>query len=188
MRPGLVRLLWILGPALLVAGLAAFSSSWPLRQTLLAKEREQLALRDSLPTAAVLQAAEARRSELRERLRQREAALATPPTPPPTAILVAANERASWHRQIDEVLARHRLVVRSETRHELGLPPAVGSGLAGLGAGSRSAAWTLQLAGSYPDVLAALAELQRAPLPVVVLDLAMRRDADGALVWTLVVV
>ena len=188
MRSGLVRLAWILGPALLVAGLASFWSSWPLRQTLLAKEREQLALRDSLPTAAVLQTAEARRSELRERLRAREAALTTPPAPPPTAILVAANERATWHRQVDEVLARHRLVVRSETRQDLGLPPAVSNGLAGVGAGSRTAAWTLQLAGSYPDVLAALQELQRAPLPVVVLDLSMRRDADGGLVWTLVVV
>lgn len=188
MRAGLVRLAWILGPALLVAGLAAFSSSWPLRQTLLARERDQLALRDSLPTAAMLQAAEGRRGELRERLRAREAALATPPAAPPTTILVAANERATWHRQVDEVLARHRLVVRGETRQELGLPAAVGNGLAGLGAGSRTTAWTLQLAGSYPDVLAALQELQRAPLPVVVLDLVMRRDADGALVWTLVVV
>lgn len=188
MRAGFVRVAWILGPALLVAGLAAFSSSWPLRQTLLAKEREHLALRDSLPTAAVLQAAEARRGELRERLRARDAALATPPAPPPTAILVAANERATWHRQVDEVLARHRLVVRSETRQELALPPAVQNGLAGLTAGSRTAAWTMQLAGSYPDVLAALRDLQHGSLPVVVLDLSMRRDADGALLWTLVVV
>ncbi|MBL8738074.1 MAG: hypothetical protein JNL12_16695, partial [Planctomycetes bacterium] len=116
------------------------------------------------------------------------AALATPPAPPPTAILVAANERATWHRQVDEVLARHRLVVRSETRQELTLPPAVQNGLAGLAAGSRTAAWTLQLAGSYPDVLAALRDLQHGSLPVVVLDLSMRRDADGALLWTLVVV
>lgn len=188
MQAGLVRLAWMLGPALLVAGLAAFASAWPLRQTLLAKEREHVALRDSLPTAAVLQAAEARRGELRERLRAREVALATPPVAPPTMILVAANERASWHRQVDEVLARHRLLVRTEKRQELALPSAVQNGLAGLAAGSRTPAWTLELTGSYPNVLAALRELQQGALPVVVLDLSMRRDAEGVLLWTLVVV
>jgi hypothetical protein len=49
------------------------------------------------------------------------------------------------------------------------------------------AAWSLQLAGGYLDVLAAMAALRQVPLPTFVLELALRRTGEGELVWTLVV-
>jgi hypothetical protein len=187
MRSRARSLLFVLGPAVLVAALAWWFSSWPLRQNLQAKERELATVRAALPTAAALQAVEQRRAELRERLRQRQEALANPVVATPATILVAANERATWHLQLEDVLARHQLAVHREQRTEIAVPAALAQGLLGLVAGTRVTAWTLHWSGSYPDVLAALTELQQANIPFVVLELGMRRDQQGALAWNMVV-
>lgn len=175
----------LLGPAVFVLASAAVFSSWPLRTTLAAARQQEREVAAALPRPEQIAEAEQQLATLRATLQQRLGN----PLPSPTAGLpaVAAPGRAAWHRQLTDVLQRHRLVVLAEDRVDVDLPAGVALGLFGNAAHSRCAAWSLQLTGSYLDVLAAVTALREGPLPTFVLELSMRRLADGALTWTLVV-
>lgn len=175
----------LLAPTLLVLGAAAAFSSLPLRETLAAARQQERQAAGALPTPERLAAAERQLADLRTTLQQRSAAVGSPPASAAPVVLTPA--RAAWHRQLTDVLQQHRLVVLAEERLELDLPPAVARGVFGPAGATHHAAWSLQLAGGYLDVLAAMAALRQVPLPTFVLELAMRRTGEGELVWTLVV-
>lgn len=172
-------------PAVLVLAAAGVFSSWPLRTTLAAARQQEREVAAALPRPEQIAAAEQKLAELRAALQQR---LGNPP-PSPTSgqPAVAAPGRAAWHRQLTDVLQRHRLVVRTEERVEVDLPAGIAHGVFGAGGSTRCTAWSLQLSGSYLDVLAALTALREGPLPTFVLELEMQRAVDGTLAWSLVV-
>jgi len=175
----------LLTPTLLVLGAAVAFSSLPLRTTLATARQHEREVAGALPTAAQIAAAEQQLAELRSRLQQRAAAAGSGSSV--AAPAVVSPERAAWHRQLTDVLQHHRLVVLAEDRLEIDLPASIARGVFGPAGATHHTAWSLQLAGGYLDVLAAMAALRQVPLPTSVLELAMRRNSDGALVWTLVV-
>ena len=175
----------LLAPTMLVVGAAAVFSSLPLRDALAQAQQQERAVAGALPRPEQLAAAEQQLSALRAKLQQRAQAVGSAPAG--GAMVVASPERAAWHRQLTDVLQRNRLVVLAEERLDVDLPAAVARSLFGPAGSTHHAAWSLQLAGGYLDVLAAVTALRQVPLPTFVLELAMQRTGDGHLVWTLVV-
>jgi len=184
-RSVLRRLAVVLAPALVVALGWAWFSAVPLREALAATRRQHVDVARDVPDARMLEQAQARVAVLRAAVAAATAARPAVPSTAPAAT-VPASSRARWRLQLSEVLAAHRLRLLGEERLDVELPAAVAKALGGE-SGTRWPAWSLRLAGTYPDVVAAIAALQSAALPCHVLDLEMKRDAAGQLAWTLVV-
>lgn len=174
----------VLAPAALVAAAVWLWSSEPLRVALADTRRQQAEVAREQPTARHLADAQARVAALRAQL---ATAAAAQPLPEPAANrVVPATERAEWRAQVTSALVARRLDLVDEERTEIDLPPVVARAFAVADA-TRLPAWSLRLSGAYLDVLGAIDDLQRGLLPCHVFELRMRRDAAGALEWTLVV-
>jgi hypothetical protein len=176
----------VLAPAALVAAALVAIVAWPLRQTLAATQQQVVAVTRGLPDAAQVQQALARVAALRAELQAAQTAR-LPAVPTAPVATVPQSGRARWRLQLSEVLARHSLQLVDEERSDLDLPAAVARTLRGDATAARVSVWTLRFLGNYLDVLVALESLRAAPLPCHVLDLSLRRDGNGALLWTLVV-
>ena len=184
-RSVLRRVAIVLLPALVVAVAWSWLSALPLRETLASTRKQHRDVTRDIPNAAMVEQVQAHVASLRAEVSA--AAAARQPLPrTAVAATVAPSARAQWRLQLSDILANNRLRLVGEERLDVDLPPQVARALGGDGA-TRWPAWSLQISGSYPDVLAAIASLQTAALPCHVLDLEVRRDTDGKLAWTLVV-
>ncbi len=177
----------MLAPALLAAGGYLWWFGLPLRAGIAATDGQIRAVQAALPSAAqigeVHQRADALRAELAVIAAQRQ-----PTTPLGGAVFVPSPERARWRLLLSDTLQRHRLAVMTEERTELDLPATIARGLTGLALPrTQVSAWSLQVRGGYLDLLAAITELRAASIRFHLLELGMRRDAAGQLIWTMVV-
>jgi hypothetical protein len=169
----------VLAPALLAGAAYAVWFGLPLRTAAATSREQAAAIGAQLPTADSLRDLQARASSLRAELAAAEAERGAKPVV--SGRVVSTAERAAWRQFLSDALSRNRLVLLQEERVDVDLPPSVARSLLHDAGTSRlrTHAWRVRLTGTYLDLLRALGELRQSPMPFHLLEIDLRRDAQG---------